>query len=287
LVPLVVASSSSARHPVVVAVARRVSPRRQQQQAGTGTGASACDAHPDDDDDDDDDAVLTAAVPVIVDGEAASAYAIPPTATAAGGGGIRYHEVLPTDTFQGLCLRYGVTPTELRRANKMLMTGSDLKLAPEVLVVPSNGKNNARLLDDDGRRRPPTKGEMIATLVHRVSRATKDRLTHSEALAYLDMADGDVDGAVANAREDFGWSAEEGKWGGGGGIGGGGRRIPKLAPTWRWPIGTWTPPSAASARTSARLRGLRTGLHNIYYGGEKFDRWNSCSCMLCSNGFDV
>jgi hypothetical protein len=54
-----------------------------------------------------------------------------------------YREVLPTDTFQGVCLRYRVTPTELRRANKMLtMMGSSdfLKLAPEVLVIPPNGK---------------------------------------------------------------------------------------------------------------------------------------------------
>jgi hypothetical protein len=32
-----------------------------------------------------------------------------------------------------------------------------------------------------------------------------------EAVAYLDMADGDVDRAITNEREDFGWSAEEGK----------------------------------------------------------------------------
>ena len=42
--------------------------------------------------------------------------------------GILYHEVLPTDTFQGICLKYKITPTELRRANKMM--GSNLSLAP-------------------------------------------------------------------------------------------------------------------------------------------------------------
>ena len=169
-------------------------------------------------------ALLTAAVPVIVD---EAAYPLPPPVDehrrgaaihppTTAGGGIRYHEVLPTDTFQGVCLRYRVTPTELRRANKMLMmTGSDfLKLAPEVLVIPSNGKNsNTQLLDDaHSLRRGPTKGGKIATLVHGASRVvTKDELTHSEAVAYLDMADGDVDRAITSVREDFGWSAEEEK----------------------------------------------------------------------------
>ena len=54
------------------------------------------------------------------------------------------------------------------------------------------------------------RGGKIATLVHGASRVvTKDELTHSEAAAYLDMADGDVDRAITNVREDFGWSAEE------------------------------------------------------------------------------
>ena len=123
---------------------------------------------------------------------------------------MRYHEVLPTDTFQGVCLRYGVTPTELRRANRMLMTGSDLKLAPEVLVITSNDEN-AQHPDDArvGWRRRPTREEKIATLVHRASRVAKDGLSYSEALAYLDMADGDVDRAISNVREDIEWSAEE------------------------------------------------------------------------------
>ena len=89
-----------------------------------------------------------------------------------------------------------------------MMTGSDLKLAPEVLVIPSNDKN---MQLDAHSMRHPTKEEKIATLVFRVSRVTKDKLTYSEALAYLDMADGDVDGAIANVCEDFGWSVEEEK----------------------------------------------------------------------------
>jgi hypothetical protein len=72
-----------------------------------------------------------------------------------------------------------------------------------------------RLPDDAhfGRGRGPTKEEKIATLVHGASHVvtTKDELLYSEAVAYLDMADGDVDRAITNVREDFRWSAEEGK----------------------------------------------------------------------------
>ena len=87
------------------------------------------------------------------------------------------------------------------------MMGSDLKLAPEILVIPSNEKNQQ--LDD--ARRCSTKEEKIATLVFKVSRITKDKLSYSEALAYLEMADGDVNGAIENVYEDFGWSSKEEK----------------------------------------------------------------------------
>ena len=52
--------------------------------------------------------------------------------------GIQYHEVLPTYTFQGICLRYKLSPTELRQANRML--SNNLKLAPSYpkLLIQSN-----------------------------------------------------------------------------------------------------------------------------------------------------
>lgn len=101
----------------------------------------------------------------------------------------------------------------------LTMTGSSdfLKLAPEVLIIPPNGSknSNAQLPDNVhvGRGHGPMKEEKIATLVHGASRVvtTKDELSYSEAVAYLDMADGDMDRAITNVREDFGWSAEEGK----------------------------------------------------------------------------
>ena len=63
------------------------------------------------------------------------------------------------------------------------------------------------------KRRSTFRGSNPRRDIRRKSSAsvTKDKLTYSEALAYLDLADGDVDGAIANVCEDFGWSAEEEK----------------------------------------------------------------------------
>lgn len=132
------------------------------------------------------------AIPVAV----MPATAIKPNTTAAG---IRYHEVLPTDTFQGICLRHKVTPMELRRANKML--GSNLKLAPSKLVIPTNNRN------ENMNKRSPTKEEKIVSLLSKVSRITENKLSYSEARAYLDIADWDIDCAIENVNEDFDWSS--------------------------------------------------------------------------------
>eukprot|EP00584_Thalassiosira_punctigera_P001418 CAMPEP_0172530174 /NCGR_PEP_ID=MMETSP1067-20121228/3993_1 /TAXON_ID=265564 ORGANISM="Thalassiosira punctigera, Strain Tpunct2005C2" /NCGR_SAMPLE_ID=MMETSP1067 /ASSEMBLY_ACC=CAM_ASM_000444 /LENGTH=203 /DNA_ID=CAMNT_0013314329 /DNA_START=90 /DNA_END=701 /DNA_ORIENTATION=- len=131
-------------------------------------------------------------------GDAAVAFAVA-VADASGKtvavAGVRYHEVTPTDTFQGLCLRYKVTPTELRRANRMM--GNNLKLAPERLVIPSNEKN--RKLDE----REPTKEEKIAALLSKLPLGVRAKLSYSEARAYLEIADWDVSSAVNDVNEDF------------------------------------------------------------------------------------
>lgn len=107
--------------------------------------------------------------------------------------GVLYHEVSETDTFQGICLRYKVTPVELRRANKML--GTNLKLAPSKLIIPSNENNQDRNVHE------PTKEEKIAALVKEVSRVTK--LSYSEARAYLELADWDLGCAIGNVKDGF------------------------------------------------------------------------------------
>ena len=48
------------------------------------------------------------------------------------------HKVLSTDTIQGICLRYKISPHELRKANHF--TGDNLHLAPETLIIPTRTK---------------------------------------------------------------------------------------------------------------------------------------------------
>jgi len=110
------------------------------------------------------------------------------------------HKIQPTDTFQGICLRYKLTPTELRRANKML--GSNLKLGPKKLLIPLSNVKIANI-----NSRSLTRKEKTALLVSKVSLITKNKLTHSEARAYLDMADWDVDCAIEDVNGDFDWSS--------------------------------------------------------------------------------
>lgn len=126
--------------------------------------------------------------------------------------GCIYHHVEETDTFQGICLRYRVTPVELRRANKMM--GTNLKLAPEKLLIPMN-KKNAALKDNTSREM--TKEEQIAKLVCEVrkhilqlpdDKPQQEYIEYSEARAYLEMNDWDMDKAVENAVEALCWSSE-------------------------------------------------------------------------------
>jgi len=159
---------------------------------------------------DGDDATAVVAAPVSVE-----AIPVIVEATDSSGGlegGVRYHDVLPTDTFQGICLRYKVTPTELRRANKMIAmaaSSTSLKLAPKKLIIPANDRNKELFLgggSSSNTTKCPTREEKIATLIYKVSRITQNKLTYSEAVAYLELAEGDVTLAIENVYTDFGWT---------------------------------------------------------------------------------
>jgi len=103
-----------------------------------------------------------------------------------------YHEVRPTDTFPGICLRYKVTPTELRRANHLL--SNNLSLIDKLVIPLITQKKEA--VDQ-----VPSKEKLAVTLVTRVSGVAQ--LTYTEARAYLELSDWDMDGAVSHVREDF------------------------------------------------------------------------------------
>ena len=117
--------------------------------------------------------------------------------------GIQYHEVLPTDTFQGLCLRYKLTPTELRQANRML--SNNLKLAPSYpkLLIPSNNKNEKKSKSSNSST---TQEEKIISLISKVQLRTKNKLSYSEARAYLDMCSWNVNEAMDSVKDDVAWS---------------------------------------------------------------------------------
>ena len=48
------------------------------------------------------------------------------------------HVVLPSDTFQGLCLNYKISSYQLRQVN--VFSGTSLKLAPKKLIIPVSKK---------------------------------------------------------------------------------------------------------------------------------------------------
>jgi len=98
------------------------------------------------------------------------------------------HHIMPSDTFQGICLKYKVTPMELRRANGGF-TGENLSLAPNPLKIPQGGPIVvAKLLSQD---------DLIGVLLRGFR-----GISRNEAKAYLMMNDWDLAGAFDNARED-------------------------------------------------------------------------------------
>lgn len=130
-----------------------------------------------------------------------------------------HHELKPTDTLQGLCLRYGVTATELRRANKIL-SGEDLRLWPKQLVIPAKKSRGGKA---KGKER--TREEQVVDFVHHfehkqrmrsLRRKMSDRvededsqpLGSSEARAYLEMNDWVMEEAIRDAEEALGWAIQ-------------------------------------------------------------------------------
>mmetsp|Transcript_6977 Transcript_6977/g.14214 ORF Transcript_6977/g.14214 Transcript_6977/m.14214 type:complete len:199 (+) Transcript_6977:2037-2633(+) len=106
------------------------------------------------------------------------------------------HYVTPSDTFQGICLRYKITPLKLRQVNGGF-TGTNLHLAPNPLKIP-----NARILDtsvvaSEVGRSALTQDQVVRLLVKECHDISK-----SEARAYLMMNDWDLPEALENAHED-------------------------------------------------------------------------------------
>lgn len=149
-----------------------------------------------------------------------------------------YHIVQPSDTLQGICLRYGITATELRQWN--VFSGSNLALAPSMLQIRQR-KRHVVSQDSKTSLSPSWKENMQekekdekqykiqlfqSTMTRRLSLSSKfqccsqngNRMTggagagaggggigKQEAVAYLDMNQWNVDDAVLDALQDYGW----------------------------------------------------------------------------------
>jgi hypothetical protein len=106
------------------------------------------------------------------------------------------HLVQPSDTFQGICVRYKVTPTDLRQANDF--TGSNLFLAPNPLKIPRTVMTSAETsFVNEKVPRALTTDQVVSILLKNCPKLSK-----SEARAYLELNDWDIADAVTNALED-------------------------------------------------------------------------------------
>mmetsp|Transcript_26488 Transcript_26488/g.64549 ORF Transcript_26488/g.64549 Transcript_26488/m.64549 type:complete len:183 (+) Transcript_26488:206-754(+) len=104
------------------------------------------------------------------------------------------HELQKTDTFAGICLRYKITPTELRRANGGF-SGTNLFLAPNPLRIP-NIKGHVQPV-----KAVPVGEETPSQKMNRVMAGFRG-MARSEAKCYLELNDWNLEKAIVNARED-------------------------------------------------------------------------------------
>mmetsp|Transcript_11855 Transcript_11855/g.14520 ORF Transcript_11855/g.14520 Transcript_11855/m.14520 type:complete len:285 (+) Transcript_11855:206-1060(+) len=114
------------------------------------------------------------------------------------------HVVLPSDTLQGLCLRYKVKPVVLRQVN--MFSGSTLFLAPKKLLIPCSGNV------DISKVRQDTTSEMFKahsflSQVNGLRRFTG--FSNKEARVYLDLNDWNVDEAVKEALAEIDWEGDQ------------------------------------------------------------------------------
>ena len=119
------------------------------------------------------------------------------------------HIVQPADTFQGICLRYKLTPTQLRQANNGF-SGSNLQLAPNPLMIPTKtnqhdefeghvtrGTTTNTSSDENAYPTALTEDQVIALFQRQF-----ETLSKNEAKAYLELSGWELDKAVLSASQD-------------------------------------------------------------------------------------
>lgn len=116
------------------------------------------------------------------------------------------HYTQPSDIFQGICLKYKITPLGLRRANGGF-TGYNLYLAPNPLIIPLSTNSilitsaeaipiNVKDNDNASGDEPLTRSEVV-NIVRKECR----NLSINEAKAYLMLNDWNLSEALENAKE--------------------------------------------------------------------------------------
>jgi hypothetical protein len=108
----------------------------------------------------------------------------------AGALGVDYleHVVLPTDTIQGVCLAYRLSPQRLRQAN--CFSGSSLSLAPKKLIIPLAGPGSGGGGGGGGARVPaPVRAQDTDSPEYKIRalQAELPDLSVSEARAYVSV----------------------------------------------------------------------------------------------------
>eukprot|EP01083_Nonionella_stella_P091684 256375_1 len=119
------------------------------------------------------------------------------------------HHVQPTDTLQGICLKYHVTPTEIRQSNRF--SGSNLALAPDSLMIPLK-RNLPPIVKQPAQDSKDQKINAFMRIMNsKVGGAgkMKERIGRKEAVAYLEINDYNVEESVADAKDDLGWEAQD------------------------------------------------------------------------------
>ena len=108
------------------------------------------------------------------------------------------HYIQPSDTFAGICLRYKVTPTEIRRANFGL-SGTNLNLFPNPLKIPNTGAT----VVEAAVQKKPQGGLTREQKMTRIMDACKNGgLSRSEAKCYLELNDWSLQAAIEDAHKD-------------------------------------------------------------------------------------
>jgi len=103
------------------------------------------------------------------------------------------HLVLPSDTFEGVCLRYKVSGNRLRQCNQLL-GGTNLRIMPPILHVPVSSIHSIKHQDTT------TIEYKVSWMVYCVP-----QLTRKVAEAYLKICDMDLSQAISKAKDDFEW----------------------------------------------------------------------------------